>query len=541
MTQTEPRSDRPAGEQPSGAWARLPMIPGPWETVVLVWRRLRKMSTALVMLFSLAVASIVATFIPQEPLVPQTVARWRTGAEGPGATVAQVLDGAQLFDVFGSWWFATLTVLLLVSLTGCLIPRYRAFARIARRPPAVGHRLERLTNRQTVSTTLPPDDALDVVDRTLGARRFRRRRIAAADAPAGRPQVAAERGHWREGGNLLFHTAFYVLLIGVGVAQTFGFTGQINVAEGATFTDTRIVYGNVRAGRWFGIDDHRGFQVRLDDFEASYHDDGVPDDFVSTVTIVDEGETAVAGGIVRPNHPLAYDGMKLYQLRFGMAPHVVVRAGDTVLFDDRVMMADSGGVWTGTAKVKTSQPEQIALDLALLPDFAVDARGRPVSRSPQPDNPVLFADLWVGALGLERAVSASQFIRDGEPVAGATLVPGATTEPLLGNLTVEFVDLPMWSGFQVSHAPGRWTMLAGCVLLLVGLVASLYAYRRRVWAEAWQDDDGTTHVLLAGVALQRKVVFADAFATLADSVRARLGAAEPGVAQETPMTDAHHG
>lgn len=542
MAETRIRADDPPEQRPAGAWARLPMIPGPWETVVLVWRRLRKMSTALVLLFSLAVASIVATFIPQEPLVPETVARWRTGAEGPGGTVVRLFDGAHLFDVFGSWWFAALTVLLLVSLTGCLIPRYRAFARVARRPPAVGHRLERLSNRATLTTTLPPGDALAVVDRALGGRRFRRRRIAAADAPSGRSQIAAERGHWREGGNLLFHTAFYVLLIGVGVAQAFGFTGQINVAEGATFSDTRIVYGNVRAGRWFGIDDHRGFQVRLDDFEASYHDDGVPDDFVSTVTITDDGETAVSGGTVRPNHPLAYDGMKLYQLRFGMAPHVVVRAGDTVLFDDRVMMADAGGgVWTGTAKVKTSQPEQIALDMALLPDFAVDADGRPVSRSPQPDNPVLFADLWVGDLGLERPVSASQFIRDGEPVAAATLVPGASTEPLLGNLTVEFVDLPMWSGFQVSHAPGRWTMLAGCVLLLIGLVASLYGYRRRVWAEAWQEDDGTTHVLLAGVALQHKVVFADAFAALADSVRTRLEAAEPGVAQETPMTDAHHG
>lgn len=517
------------------------MIPGPWETLVIVWRRLRRMSTALVLLFSLAVASIVATFIPQEPLVPDTVARWRTGAAGPGRTVAQVLDGAGLFDVFASWWFTTLTVLLLVSLAGCLLPRYRAFWRIARRPPVTGRNLDRLTNHVRLTTTAAPDAALERIDRILARRRFARRRVPADDTPSGHAQLAAERGHWREGGNLLFHTAFYVLLIGVAIAQTLGFTGQINVVEGTTFTDTRIVYGNVRAGPWFGIDDHRGFQVRLDDFDATYHANGTPDDFVSTVTVIDDGEVARDAGTVRVNAPLRYDGMKLYQLRFGMAPRVVVRAGDTVLFDDSVMMADNGGVWTGTAKVKTSGTDQIALDLALLPDFGLDAQGRPVSRSPQPDNPVLFADLWVGALGLERPVDASQFIRDGEPIAGTTLVPGDTSDPLIGNLTVEFAELPMWSGFQVSHAPGRWTMLVGCVALLTGLVASLYAYRRRVWVEAWRDDDGTTQVVLGGVALQRKVEFAEAFGALAADVRATLPAPGQRRAQETTMTDAHHG
>ncbi|HSJ45514.1 MAG TPA: cytochrome c biogenesis protein ResB [Euzebyales bacterium] len=541
MAETRTRANRPSAQEPRSGWARLPMIPGPWETLVIAWRRLRRMSTALLLLFSLAIASIVATFIPQEPLVPDTVARWRTGAAGPGRAVARLLDGAGVFDVFSSWWFTTLTVLLLVSLTGCLLPRYLAFWRTARRPPATGRSLDRLTNHALLTTSEAPDAALDRIDRILGRCRFGRRRVPADDAPSGHAQLAAEKGHWREGGNLVFHSAFYVLFIGVAVAQTFGFTGQINVVEGGTFTDTRIVYGNVRAGRWFGIDEHRGFQVRLDDFDATYHANGTPDDFVSTVTVLDEGAVAREGATVRVNAPLRYDGMKLYQLRFGMAPRVVVRAGDTVLFDDSVMMADNGGVWTGTAKVKTSGADQIALDLALLPDFALDGRGRPVSRSPQPDNPVLFADLWVGELGLERSVDASQFIRDGEPVAGATLTPGDTSDPLLGNLTVEFAELPMWSGFQVSHAPGRWTMLVGCVALLIGLVASLYGYRRRVWAEAWREADGTTRVVLAGVALQRKVEFAGAFEALVADVRAALPTAGQRQAQETTMTDAHHG
>src|SRR5690606_1188562 len=153
------------------------LIPGPWETVVLLWRRLRRMSTALVLLFTLALASIVATFVPQEPAVPQTVAAWRAGNEGPGETVAQILDRAQLFDVFGSTWFAVLVVLLVISLTGCLIPRYRLFLRAVRRPVVAGRNLGRLSNYTEIVTTASPQDALDAVDRALGRRRFRRRRL----------------------------------------------------------------------------------------------------------------------------------------------------------------------------------------------------------------------------------------------------------------------------------------------------------------------------------------------------------------------------
>jgi cytochrome c biogenesis protein len=526
----------------ASGWARLPMIPGPWETLIIAWRRLRRMSTALVLLFSLALATIVATFIPQEPVIPQTVAAWRAGQEGPGQTIAQVFDRAELFDVFGSWWFATLMVMLIVSLTGCLVPRYRAFARNVRRRPAAGRNLDRLTNHARIDTTAEPEAALAQVDRALARLRFRRRRLDAGVTHSGHPQIAAERGHWREGGNLLFHSAFYVLLIGVAIGQSFGFTGQINVVEGSSFTDTRIVYGAINAGPYFGLDDHRGFQVRLDDFSATYHPNGTPEAFLSRVSIIDEGREVRSGAPVQVNHPLAYRGMKLYQIRFGMAPHIIVRAGDTVIFDDRVMLGDSDGdnIWTGAAKVTTGPEDQMALDLALVPDFAVDQQGRAITRSAQPENPMLFADVWFGQLGLERPVDASQFIRDGSPVAATTLTPGRMSDELVGNLTVEFAELPMWSGFQVSHAPGRGVLLVAAALLLVGLTGSLYGYRRRIWAEAWANDDGTTTLVIAGVALQRKVVFAEAFNELADRLRNALPTVTTRTGQEVTI-DAHHG
>ena len=518
MTQTTAPETQPVDPQPSRRG--LPEIPGPVETAVLAWRVLRRMSTALVLLFSLAAASVVATVVPQAPVTAVTAEQWRAGTAGPGKAVSRVLDAMGLFDVFGSWWFMVLVALLFVSLTGCLVPRYRAFAKVARRPPAAGRNLGRLSNTTTFVSPLPPAEAVALAHRTVRGRHFRARMIETDDAT----QVAGERGHWREGGSLVFHTAFYVLLTGVVIGKVFGFTGQISLAEGSAFADTRIAYDAVEPGRAWGLEDHRGFVVTLDDFDVSYFPDFTPREFVSKVTIAENGET-VDTGTVRVNHPLRHDGMTLYQTRFGMAPHIIVRAGDRVLLDDRVLLApnEAQNIWSGTAKVKFDDPQrQIALDMVLAPDARLDANGQPtIGPDPRPRNPVLIGNVYFGALGLQLPVPADEFDRGSGPVDTAMMRPGTTTELVQGNLSVEFVDLGYWSGFQVSHQPGRLLLLLGGLLILIGLIPSLYSYRRRIWVAVRPHETGS-QITVAGVALQRKSAFTDEFAGLVERLRSSL-------------------
>jgi len=544
MTETlaPPRPDPPSPPSPRREGSRLPAIPGPIDTLALAWRRLRRMSTALMLLFTLALASILATFVPQEPSVAPTVAAWRAGTAGPGAAAARVLDAAGAFDVFGSWWFGALTMLLFTSLTGCLIPRYRAFLRVVRRPPAPGRNLERLESRVVLTTALDPDRALTAADRVLGRRRFRRRRIGGPDSPTGTPQLTAERGHWREGGSLLFHTAFYVLLVGIVVGHTLGFAGQVNIAEGDAFTETPITYDGQTSGRFWDPADHRGFGVTLDDFDVQYHPDGTPSDFVSRISLRgQDGATRQAS--VRVNAPVAFEGMKLYQVRFGMAPRVVVRSAESgeEIFRAPVYLTEAGAsTWSGLAKVSVGgsyvdaatgrevQLPQLALDISLLPDATVidgPAGPRPASATPEARNPRLLANLYLADdLGLERPVPMSELRpgwTDDQIVGSVALAEGQSATVAEGALTVEFAQLDMWSGFQVSHAPGRGILLAAAVLLLVGLIPSLYAYRRRFWVTARTTDEGS-EVVVAGLALQRAATFDDEFAAVAAALREEL-------------------
>lgn len=528
LTPTDSRPRTPRGP-------RLPEIPGPGETLLRTWRGLRRMSTALKLLFALAAAAVLATFVPQEPVIPTTVADWRVGVDGPGELAAGVLDTLGLFDVFGSWWFTALTGLLIVSLTGCLIPRIGGFVRVARRPPVAGRNLTRLTHHAEIASPLPPAEALAAAESLLASRRFRRRHLAASETPGGVAQLAAERGHWREGGSLAFHLSFYVLLAGAVIGHTFGFVGQVNIVEGGSFADTRIAYDAFEPGRLFPFDGHRGFEVELDDFDVSYFDAPgsdasagpvalTPREFVSRVTIRD-GDVAATEEI-RVNEPVSYDGVKLYQIRFGFAPRIEVRnSSGAVLYTEEVILVEGGGfTWSGVAPVaKTDTEQQLALELILLPDAGFSSEGFPISRTPDARNPRMAVVVWFGDLGLERNVPTSQFDREAGNQLPQPLIlaPGETGVVDQLGLEVTFADLPYWSGFQVAQEPGRGLLLTGAGLLLGGLIPSLYSYRRRIWVETHPDGDGS-RVVLAGVALQRKQAFTEAFASLESHLRRRL-------------------
>ena len=83
------------------------------------WRGLTSMRTALVLLFLLALAALPGALIPQRSLNPAEVDKYFR--EYPN--LAPVLDKIGAFEVFGSVWFASIYVLLFISLIGCLLPR----------------------------------------------------------------------------------------------------------------------------------------------------------------------------------------------------------------------------------------------------------------------------------------------------------------------------------------------------------------------------------------------------------------------------------
>jgi cytochrome c biogenesis protein len=83
------------------------------------------------------------------------------------------------------------------------------------------------------------------------------------------------------------------------------------------------------------------------------------------------------------------------------------------------------------------------------------------------------------------------------------LTPGKSWH-LEDGTTVTFDGIDQWATFQVAHEPGKRTLLAGAILVIAGLLASLRVRRRRFWLRAVPaaagDGGGRTVVMAAGLA-----------------------------------------
>ena len=209
------------------AWAR-------W-----AWRTLTSMRTAVLLLLALALAAVPGSLLPQRGVAFDPGAVTRFLADNP--VVGPWLDRLGFFEVYSSPWFAAIYLLLMVSMTGCVLPRAARLWQSARaEPPRAPTNLARLDDHRRATVAAEPAQILQAAASHLRARRFR---VVVDD-----DSVRAEKGYLREAGNLVFHLSLLALLFGVAIGSLFGFEGRVIVVEGASFTNTRLQYDEFTPG-----------------------------------------------------------------------------------------------------------------------------------------------------------------------------------------------------------------------------------------------------------------------------------------------------
>jgi cytochrome c biogenesis protein len=506
------------------------------QSVALVWRTLRSMRTALILLLLIALASVAGSLVPQWPNTPDRVLQYRAAHPFWGT----FFDRAGLFDVFGSWWFVLLVTLLFVSLVACLVPRSRALWRALRTPPLQAREIDAFPRYAEVAVATGPEAAIESSRRVLLRRRFR----VARDP--GRPALAAEKGVAREVGSLAFHWAFILLLAGIVYGKGTGFSGLVAVVEGQTWVDAEANYdGTLRTGRFF--DDFTGVGVRLREFRSDFARTGQPMDFVSDVDLLAPDGSFLRREAIRVNHPAKIDGIWIYQSSFGWAPVIEVTLdGDVVSSGPVVMDRDAApdGVvefampWRGVVKLPGAGDQGLdrAIELELWPDSRAFAALLEQGAVPQAMlvefEPIIRFTVWEGVLGdlatNRLDTSTLEEVSNGIVGAGRTadLADGAALpEGDSGSgSTISFPELRQYSVFQVARDAGVPLVLAAAILILAGLLPALYSSRRKVWVRADPDGDGAV-LRVGGLAMQRKPQFEEEFARLVDALASAAGAA----------------
>lgn len=512
MTDLQPDlRQRPSDDRQATA---LPMDLTARELARWSWRQLTSMRTALVLLLLLALAAIPGSVIPQEDIDSLAVSQWRD--DHP--RLAPIWDRLDLFAVYGSVWFSAIYILLMISLVGCIIPRLFVYARALRaQPPKAPRNLSRLPE----STSYVTDEAPDVVlRRAAGVIRRRRFRVVWAEGES--DSVDAERGHLREAGNLLFHLAVIVVLVGVAIGSLFGYKGGVIMFNGKDygFSNNLTQYDDFAPGSLFDPSVMEPFSFSITDFDVEWMTEGrragQARKFVAHLDYETEPGAETQQYDLKVNHPLSIGGTDVFLIGHGYAPVITIRDGEgnvaqsgpSVFLPTNAQTFESFGV----VKAPDAQPTQIGLEGTFYPTFAMgrDADGNltmPSSAFGNAIDPLVSLQVYTGDVGLDDGTSASVYVLDKTKATQLTkangqpfrmdLRPGDTVTLPDGLGSVTFEGLQRWNKIQISRTPGKLIALTGVVAALLGLLASLFVRPRRLWVRARRRDDGTTLVEVA--------------------------------------------
>ena len=449
------------------------------------WRQLTSMRTALILLMMLGLAAIPGSLLPQRPQNPMAVRQYF--ADQPG--VARWIDRAGGFDVYASSWFSAIYILLFISLIGCVLPRtFEHFKAMRALPPVTPKNLEMLEAHSQFDSDV---SALDRAEKWLRKNRFR---LRIQDG-----SISAEKGYVRESGNLLFHLSLILILVGVSVGSLFGMRGSAIITTGERFINLATSYDFIDYGKLTDETSLNTYSIRLNRFVGEYDPiTNIPLDYSAYVTTIDE-QGNQRDQVIKVNSPLTFGTSRVYLQANGYSPFVTVRDEvGNVTFQGAVpfLPQDTNLRSIGSIKVPEASP-QIGFVSSFVPTYERDPQMGAISVYPLLLEPKLLFSIWEGDLGLDTGIPQSIYKIDTTSmtrIALDSLAPGESYSFNGGSITFEKVE--PWINLQIVRDPGKSYSLIGGILALLGLLASLFGRRRRIWIKV----DASGRVEVAGLA-----------------------------------------
>jgi len=422
-----------------------------------LYRGLASARLTLFLFLILAVTSIFGT------LVQQGLPRGHY-EEIYGPTLFSLLDLFPIFDLYHSWWFTGLLLLLAVNIAACTARQIpRLFRQIFSGDRNGDDRVFRTAPITMVLQSLSPIDEIRRKSRIL------LRSLAGEPAMTCREEgtyLYAERGRYARLGMIGIHASVLLILAGGLIGAIWGFSGQMRIDEG-TSSDTVELFGG-------GETRTLPFAIGCDDFSVAFYENGMPREYRSDVTVL-EGGKKVLSATIRVNEPLKYKGLKFCQATYGIAE----------ASGFRVVARHAG---TGT---------EVPLTLDLM------------KKAPLPDGTASFA--------------AARFVPDfqgrGPALLGVLLRPGEAHDIFWlfhdkgerraeshGGYTFDFQDFTarFYTGIQVGSDPGVPLVWAGFVLILTGFTLSLLGAHRRIWVRITPVAEGGEILIAADAGKNRK-------------------------------------
>ena len=426
-----------------------------------LWKAFASVKLTIVLLLTLAATSIIGTLIPQNEA---PVAYF----EAFGELLYRLFSLLGLFDMYHSWWFRALILLLVVNIVVCSIDRLQATWKIifVRNPRFNIARYRQLKNKAEYNHDGDAEQ-LKALYQPIIARSFRYHRI---EETAEGFAIYGERGRWTRLGVYAVHFSVVVLLIGGLIGSIFGFEGFVNIAEGESAQSIQLRNSNQKL--------QLGFEIRCDDFNVEFYDSGAPKEFRSSLTILKQGKAVVQKDVI-VNDPLRFEGISFFQASYG-----------------------------------SMTPNEIILNLTS------NATGMIYSKRAGINTPIVIPE-DLGTFMLQKYTRQANFRGQniGEAFIGVLTPPNGSaveiTLPLKfpsfdkmrkGNVFIAVADFVprYYTGLQVSKDPGVWVVYVGFILMIIGIYITFFMSHQQVYVDILSQGK-KSRIMVAGTSNKNKL------------------------------------
>jgi cytochrome c biogenesis protein len=425
-----------------------------------MWKFFSSVKLSVVLLLSLAVTSIVGTIIPQNKNPVDYFQAY-------GEFLYRLFKVFGLFDMYHAWWFQLLIVLLTLNIVVCSIDRFSTSWKIVsiKNPPFVLSRFRNHANKEYFVDNRSSEELKDVYEPFV-SKGFGYVRTEETDDGY---CIFAEKWRWTRLGVYSVHLSIVLLLLGALIGSFWGFDGYVNIPEGEVANSIRIR----NPERVQPLD----FGILCEDFNVNFYKSGMPKEFRSSLTIIENGKPAFKKDII-VNDPLRYKGINIFQSSYGQLPPKEVMLNFTSI--------KTGKVYKKKALIGRQIDIPETGGKFVLKDYtsSYNFRGQPIGAAflgvlTQNDNSSVDVVLPLRFPNFDR-------MRKRDIV-----------------ISVSEYTPRYYTGLQVTKDPGVWIVYSGFILLIIGCYITFFMSHQRLCIDIVKEGKKSS-VMVSGTANKNK-------------------------------------
>ncbi len=451
-----------------------------------LWIFFASVKLTVVVFLSLAALSIIGTLIPQNESPDQYFKAF-------GPFLYQVLSTLDIFDMYRSWWFQGLIIMLVVNIIICSIDRLQTTGRIifTKNPKFNLGSYRRRKSRKDFKLKGGIDPIKERYFAHL-SKKFSFCEVVSADEGVA---ITAEKGRWTRLGVYSVHLSVVILLMGSLVGSLNGFEGFANIAEGESSgtVQLRFTDGSIQLP----------FEIQCDDFDVQFYDTGAPKEFRSKLTIIENGQPVLQKDII-VNDPLRYKGINIFQSSYGELNSPGPGTGISKEIELGFKSAASGKIYNVKTQLNKSVEIPEELGQFVIDDYHPESEFRGMAVGP-----ALHGTLTPNGGKPQSVLLPINFPKFDSMRKGSVIISVAQTEKLF--------EQRYFTGLQITRDPGVGLVYAGFIMMILGCMVTFFMSHQQVVVEM-QIKGNKTSVMVSGKANKNKIGFQYKLERLADSL-----------------------